>query len=163
MRVLKSTLTFEQAAVMQRAAEVFRTADCLAPAIALLDAHVRAVERTQTLVDEAIRTMAGRELHPKREGWTIAPHALRDIAALEAEAKATVDAFISHLIERARFPDRLGMRSYLPPSVRLLESTNLVAVVRLEGSRRELLRLLQPFQIAPDLCSPSDGPSLCAQ
>ena len=81
-RVLKSTLTFEQAAVMQRAAEVFRTADCLARAIALLDAHVRAVERTQMLVDEAIRTMAGRELHPKREGWTIAPHALRSTGAV---------------------------------------------------------------------------------
>ena len=162
MRVLKSTLTFEQAAVMQRAAEVFRTADCLAPAIALLDAHVRAVERTQTLVDEAIRAMAGSKFRPNSEGWAIAPHALRDIAALEAEAKATVDAFISHLIERARFPDRLGMRSYLPPSVRLLESTNLVAVVRLEGSRRELLRLLQPFQIAPDLCQ-RDAFSLCAQ
>ena len=163
MRVLNSSLTFEQAAVMQRAAEVFRTADCLAPAIALLDAHVRAVERTQTLVDEAIRAMSGSEFRPNSKGWAIAPHALRDIAALEAEAKATVDAFISHLFERARFPDRLGMRSYLPPSVRLLESTNLVAVVRLEGSRRELLRLLQPFQIAPDLCSQPDGSSLCAQ
>ena len=163
MRVLKSTLTFEQAAVMQRAAEVFRTADCLAPAIALLDAHVRAVERTQTLVDEAIRAMAGSEFRPNSQGWAIAPHALRDIAALEAEAKASVDAFIAHLVERARFPAQLAMRSYLPPSVRLLESTNLVAVVRLEGSRRELLRLLQPFQIAPDLCSPPDGSSLRAQ